>query len=87
MGIVKSKTRSLGQILEKPFVRSRGQNFTPNAMKPGQNVYLDNLERVRKRVMYRTVTIELCTRIQLHVSNIYSRAVYQNTATCIEHLQ
>ena len=33
MGHVGSKTRSLGQVLEKPCVRSRGQIFSPIIMK------------------------------------------------------
>ena len=35
MGHVRSKTRSLGQILEKPCVRSRGHIFSPIIMKLG----------------------------------------------------
>ena len=37
------KTRSLGQILEKPCVRSRGHIFSPILMKLGQNVCLDEI--------------------------------------------
>ena len=40
MGHVGSKTRSLGQILEKPCVRSRGHMFSLIIMKLGQNVCL-----------------------------------------------
>ena len=43
MGHVGSKTRSLGQILEKPFVQSRGHIFNPIIMKLGQNVCLDEI--------------------------------------------
>ena len=43
MGHVRSKTRSLGQILEKPCVCSRGHIFTPIIMKLGQNVCLDEI--------------------------------------------
>ena len=35
------KTSSLGQILEKPCIRSRGHIFSPIIMKLGQNVCLD----------------------------------------------
>ena len=38
MGHVRSKTRSLGQILEKPCVRSRGHIFDPIIIKTGENV-------------------------------------------------
>ena len=41
IGHVRSKTRSLGQILEKPCVRSEGNIFSPIVMKLGQNVCLD----------------------------------------------
>ena len=37
---VRSKTRSLCQILEKPCVRSRGHIFRPNIMKLDQNLCL-----------------------------------------------
>ena len=43
MGHVGSKTRSLGQILEKPCVRSRGHFFSPIILKLGQNVCLDEI--------------------------------------------
>ena len=41
MGHIGTKTRSLGQILEKPCVYSRGHNFSLIIMKLGQNVSLD----------------------------------------------
>ena len=37
------KTRSLGQILGKYYVHSRGHVFTPIFIKVAQNVYLDQL--------------------------------------------
>ena len=43
MGHVGSKTRSLGQMLEKRCVRSRGYIFSPITMKLGQNVCLDKI--------------------------------------------
>ena len=43
MGRVGSKTRSLGQILEKPCVRSRGHIFSRILMKVGQDVCLDDI--------------------------------------------
>ena len=49
MGHVRSKTRSLGQILGKPCVRCRGRTFSPILMKLGQNVCLnDVLDKFRK---------------------------------------
>ena len=41
MGHVESKTRSLGQILEKPCVCSRGNILCPIVMKLCHNVCLD----------------------------------------------
>ena len=43
MGHVRSKTRSLGQISEKPYVHSRGHIFSPIIMKLSQNVCLDEI--------------------------------------------
>ena len=43
MGHVWTKTRSLGQILEKPCVHSGGHIFSPVIMKLGQNVCLDEI--------------------------------------------
>ena len=43
LGHVESKTRSVGQILEKPCVRSRGHIFSPILMKLSQNVCLDEI--------------------------------------------
>ena len=43
MGHVGSKTRSPGQILEKPCVRSRGHSFGWILMKVGQDVCLDEI--------------------------------------------
>ena len=42
-GHVGSKTRSLGQILEKPSVRSRGHIFSWILMKVSQDVCLDDI--------------------------------------------
>ena len=42
---VGSNFRSLGQILEKPCVRSRGHIFSPIIMKFSQNVCLDEIPR------------------------------------------
>ena len=43
MGHVSSKTRSLGQISEKPYVHSRSHFFSPIIVKLGQNVCLDEI--------------------------------------------
>ena len=43
MGHVGPKTRSLGQVLEKPCVSYRGHIFSPMLMKLGQNICLDEI--------------------------------------------
>ena len=43
MGHVRSKTRSVGQIMEKPCEHSRGHIFGPTFIKLGQNDHLDNI--------------------------------------------
>ena len=43
MGHVGSKTRSLGQILEKPCVRSRGHILSRILMEVGLDVCLDDI--------------------------------------------
>ena len=40
LGHVGSKTRSLGEILDKPWVHSSGQSFDPMYLKLCQNVDL-----------------------------------------------
>ena len=43
MGQVGSKSRSRGQILEKPYEHSRGHIFSPIFIKLGQDAYLDDV--------------------------------------------
>ena len=43
MGHVRSKTKSLGVILEKPCVRTIGHTLSPIIMKLGQKVCLDEI--------------------------------------------
>ena len=43
MGHFRSKISSLGQILDKPCVHSRGHIFSPIIMKLGQNDFLDDI--------------------------------------------
>ena len=49
MGHVGSKTRSLGQIIQKPCVCSRGHIFSPIIMKLGQNVCLDEISDEKQK--------------------------------------
>ena len=46
MGQVRSKTRSVGQILKKPYVRSTGYIFNQIIVKLSQNVCLDEISDV-----------------------------------------
>ena len=43
MGDVESKTRSVGQIMEKPCEHSRCHSFGPVFIKLAQNDHLDNI--------------------------------------------
>ena len=43
MGQVGSKTRSLGQMLEKPYVCSRGHSFSLIIMRLDQHDHLDEI--------------------------------------------
>ena len=43
LGLVESKTRSLGQILEKPSVHSRGHSFDLKILKLFQNANDHNI--------------------------------------------
>ena len=43
MGHVGSKTRSVGQLIEKPCEHSRGHSFGPIIIKLAQNDHLDNI--------------------------------------------
>ena len=68
-GFVGSKSRSLGQILEKPCARSRGYILNPILMKLCQNVCLDEISdefenwscRVKKWVTRSNLRKTLCT--------------------------
>ena len=44
LGLVGSKTRSLGQILEKPCIHSKEHSFDPTFMKVCQNVNHHNIK-------------------------------------------
>ena len=69
LGHVGSKTRSLGQILEKPCVCSRGHIFSQILMKLSKNVCLDKISDkfeiglcgVKKQVTRSNLRKTLCT--------------------------
>ena len=52
-GTCRNKTRSLGQILEKPFVCPRCHIFSWILMKLGQNVCLDEISDEFENRLYR----------------------------------
>ena len=68
MGQVRSKTRSVGQILEKPCVRYRGHILIQIIVKLGRNVCLDEILdefenmfcRVKKKVTRSNLRKTLC---------------------------
>ena len=55
-----SKTRSLGQILEKPCVHYRDQIFVQIHMKLGQNLFLEKSETSSKMGHFGSKTTSLC---------------------------
>ena len=69
MGHVGSKTRSLGQMLEKPCVHCRGHIFIWINMELGQNDFLDEIWNkfkkwacwIKNQVTRSNVRIPLCT--------------------------
>ena len=84
MGHVGSKTRSLGQILEKPCVRSRGHIFSPILIL-GQNVCIDEITDKLKSGPFRVKTSSLgkilqkpCVRFRGHIINSIIMKVGQN---------
>ena len=69
-----SKTRSQNQILEKPYICSEGQIFSPRLMKIGENVslheILDEFEnglcQVKNLVTRSNITKTFCTLQRPH---------------------
>ena len=51
MGHVRSKTRSVGQIIDEPCEHSRGHSFGPIFIKLAQKDHLDNICQVQIWVM------------------------------------
>ena len=60
LGHVGSKTRSLGEILGKPSVRSGGHISSPIFSKHGQNVCLDEISGECKKGSYSHETWSEC---------------------------
>ena len=79
------KTRSLGQILEKPYVHSRGHIFSPIIMKFGQNVCLDKISDEFEKGHVRLKTRSLgqifgkpCVRCRGHIFSLIIMKLGQN---------
>ena len=85
MGHVGSKTRSLGQILEKHCVRCRGLTFCPILMKLGLNICLDEILKEFKNgslwtknyVARSNLGITLCTPYMPHFQS-HMHETFQN---------
>ena len=60
MGHVGSKTRSAGQIIEKPCEHSRGHSFGPIVIKLAQNDHLDNISIKFEYGLCRVKTRSVC---------------------------
>ena len=88
---VGSKTRSLGQILEKPYVRSRGHIFSPILMKLGQNVCLDEISdefeigsRGSKTRLLGQILEKPCVRSRGHIFSLILMKLGQNV--CLDKI-
>ena len=57
MGHVTSESRSIGQILEKPYMLSEGCIFCPIFIKLGQNVCLDDVFDMLEKKSHRFRTL------------------------------
>ena len=78
MGHVGSKTRSLGQFLEKPCVLSRWHSFDPVFMKLCQNDFLTLNKRLSRRAMLSDDSS--CFFLFFFLCNNFFRTVFQVTA-------
>ena len=85
LGHVGSKTRSLGQILEKPCVCTLGQIFILIIMKLGQNVCLDKISDNLKIIYVVSKTRSLgqilekpCVRSRGHIFSLIIMKLGQN---------
>ena len=74
MGHVMSKSRSLGQILEKPFVHSRRHIFSLIIMKLCQNDFLDE-------IWYKFENGSCCTKFAKYGS-IFSSTGHRPASLC-----
>ena len=69
MGHVGSKTRSLGQFLEKPCVLSRRHSFDPVFMKLCQNDFLTLNKHLSRRALLSDDSSCICTKFRKIISN------------------
>ena len=91
MGHVRSKTRSLGQILEKPYVCSRGHIYSPIIMKLCQNVCFDEFSnefenrscRIRTRTLGQILE-KPCVPSRGHIFSLIIMTLCQNV--CLDKI-
>ena len=74
MGHVGSKTRSLGQFLEKPCVLSRRHSFDPVFMKLCQNDFLTLNKRLSRQAM---LSDDSSCFLSLHILSKISPQLYK----------
>ena len=90
MGHVRSKTRSLCQILEKPCVRSRGHIFSLIVMELGQNVcFYEILDEKMGHVGSKTTSLgqileKPCVRSRGHIFSPIVMKLDQNV--CLDEI-
>ena len=91
LGHVGPKIRSLGQILEKPCVRSRGHILSPILMKLGQNVCLDEISEEFEKDYVGSKTRSLgqilrkpCVRSRGHIFSLILMKLSQNV--CLDKI-
>ena len=73
-----SKSRSLGQILEKPYVGSRGHIFCQIIMKVGLNVCLDKIHFVSKTSSVGQILEKPCVHSKGHIFSLIIVKLGQN---------
>ena len=73
IGHVGSKSRSLGEILEKPFVHSRGHIFSLIIMKLRQNVCLDEISDENDLVTYFLTRHHMKSQTRLKMGHVGSK--------------
>ena len=90
MGHVGSKNRSLGQVLEKPCVRSRGHGFSPIILKLRVFILMESwtsLKMVRLRSVTRSkgqILKKPCIHSRGHIFSLIMMKLGQNV--CLDEI-